>query len=413
MQPSFIKSGQFESLKERTMKSARERGIKVILTIGTFLVIFSQLVGCAVNPLGNQGPSPNIDNNAINTPVYQTVTGNVTRLKTVSVVDQQGIGIEAFSLLVPVDWQFEGEIKWVLDNPGMPASSSFKVSNPKSKELFELFPSQALFWTDNQLTTQLFPIGSKYFGNEVRPMVSASQAIRDIVIPRMRPNVAGLKVISEGALSEKGGGQQQSSLKTTHEGWKTRIEYIEGGVAYEDEIYCAIDATYYPIQSMFGTTTNIIWYINNIASFRAEKGKLDASAKIFQTMAYSIKLNLKWFNKYVQVIEYLIKQQIQQIKSVGELGSIIAKTGDEIRQENLQLYKEQQARSDANAENFSNYIRGVDKYYDPLKGENVELPSGYDNVWTNNLGEYVLAESPSYNPNIGSNLNWQPVPRAK
>ena len=395
------------------MKSAEKRGLEVITIVGIIFAIVFQVAGCADNPAGNQGTTTTADNIALKTPVSQAGTGNVTKLKTVSVVDRQGIGTEAFSMLVPVDWQFEGGIRWVLDNPGMPAVSSFKVSNPKSKELFELYPSQAFFWTDNQLTAQLFPVGSKYFGNEVRQLVSTSQAIRDIVIPRMRPSVTGLKVISEGALSDTGGGQQQSLLKTTHEGWKMRIEYNEGGVAYEDEIYCAIDATYYPFQSMFGTTTNIVWYINNIASFRAEKGKLDASGRIFQTMAYSIKLNLKWFNKYVQVIEYLIKQQIQQIKTIGELGSIIAKTGDEIRQENIQLYNEQQARSDANAENFSNYIRGVDKYYDPLKGENVELPSGCDNVWTNNLGEYVLAESPSYNPNIGSNLNWQPVPRAK
>jgi hypothetical protein len=395
------------------MEKTRGYKFKPMIALGFIIAVVFQAVSCSNYPADKQNSGSSTDNFPLKSPVSPVMTGNITKFKTVSVLDQQGIGIEAFSLLVPAEWQFEGGLRWVMDNPGMPAISNFRVTNPRSKELFELFPSQAFFWTDNQLTAQLFPSGSKYFGNEVRPMVSASQAIRDIIIPRMRPGVTGLRLVSEGVLADTRGGQPPSPLKTTHEGWKTRFEYIEGGIAYEDEIYCAVDATYYPVQGMFSPTTNIIWYLNNIASFRTEKGKLDGSAKIFQTMAYSIKVNLHWFNKYVQVIEYLIKQQIQQIKSAGELGNIIAKTGDEIRQENLQLYYEQQARSDANAENFSNYIWGVDKYYDPLKGENVELPSGYDNVWTNNLGEYVLAESPGYNPNVGSNLNWEPVQKAK
>jgi hypothetical protein len=62
---------------------------------------------------------------------------------------------------------------------------------------------------------------------------------------------------------------------------------------------------------------------------------------------------------------------------------------------------------------FSQYIRGVDSYYNPLEEKNVELPTGYDNVWVNPLGEYVLAENSSYNPNIGGNQNFQRLELAK
>lgn len=30
-------------------------------------------------------------------------------------------------------------------------------------------------------------------------------------------------------------------------------------------------------------------------------------------------------------------------------------------------------------------------------------------AWANNLGEYIVAESASFNPNIGSNLRWEPM----
>ena len=45
----------------------------------------------------------------------------VFRLKKFSYIDRQGIGGEAFSLLIPSDWDFQGGITWSLDNPGMPA----------------------------------------------------------------------------------------------------------------------------------------------------------------------------------------------------------------------------------------------------------------------------------------------------
>lgn len=35
------------------------------------------------------------------------------------------------------------------------------------------------------------------------------------------------------------------------------------------------------------------------------------------------------------------------------------------------------------------------------------MPGGYDHAWSNALGEYILTNDPNFNPNIGSNLNWE------
>jgi hypothetical protein len=82
---------------------------------------------------------------------------------------------------------------------------------------------------------------------------------------------------------------------------------------------------------------------------------------------------------------------------------------DEVSQDNLKSWEDRQAVNDKIVDDFTHGILGVDKYYDPIAEKTVELPSGYNNVWTNSLGEYVLADDPGYNPNIGSNLNWQPM----
>jgi hypothetical protein len=303
-----------------------------------------------------------------------------------------------------------------MDNPAMPAVSQFRVWNPKGTEEFRVFPSQAFFWTDNQLTSTLFPVGSKYFGNEVMAPLKPVEALKQIVIARLLTNVQGLKIVSEQDISNlvnPPGTTTPSALQTSIGAGKIRIEYIDNGKTIEDEIYCVVEATYFPVQTMAGMKTNIMWGVNYISSFRAEKGKLDANSKLFQTISQSVRLNLQWFNTYVQVIEYLIKMNIQQIKSIGELGSIIAQTGSQIRQENLDLYNQKEAMNDRVSNQFSQVIRGVDSYYNPLEDKNVELPTGYDNVWVNPLGEYVLAENSSYNPNIGGNQNFQRLDLAK
>ena len=51
-------------------------------------------------------------------------------------------------------------------------------------------------------------------------------------------------------------------------------------------------------------------------------------------------------------------------------------------------------------------LRGVDRYVDPINNWNVDLPTGYDNAWTNGT-DYVFSDSPSFNPNTLSTGNWQ------
>ena len=63
------------------------------------------------------------------------------------------------------------------------------------------------------------------------------------------------------------------------------------------------------------------------------------------------------------------------------------------------------------SQKFSDNTLGIDRYYDPFEEREVELPSGYNHAWSNNNGEYILSDSPSFNPNIGSNLHWEPLRR--
>lgn len=338
------------------------------------------------------------------------------RFRTFKYVDAQGIGIEAFRVLIPSDWKFEGGIRWILDNPGMPAVASFRIYNPNGAEELEVFPNQAFFWTDNPTLLQTFPVGTRYFGNEVRPIVEPLQALKGIILPRFRGKADGLRIVigeplPDLARSLGAGTRTQPGAGTTAEGAKIRIEYQRGGRWMEEELYGLVESISFPIQSMFGAFTNTNWYADYLFSFKAEKGTLDANSKLFQTMASSFQVNPQWFNKYNQVVEYLIQRQIQQIRSIGELSRIISQTHNEISDMMMRSYTQRQEVYDRVAENFSQHIRGVDQYYSPVEQKPVELPSGYRQAWTNSLGEYILSDQEDFNPNIGSNQTWQKMER--
>ena len=343
-------------------------------------------------------------------PVTPTKTTKTIKYKTASCIDSQGTGLEAYSMLIPSDWTFNGEINWILDNPIMPATAHFSTQNANNTVEYEGLPNQSMFWTDNQLIQYTNPLGSRYFGALVMQPLGAIDSLKQIVIPMYRGDVTNLKYISEGDVPEiaklfPSGTDPTTGMSYSAEAGKVRIEYTLNGVAVEDEIYCVIQSIKTPV----GQYANNNWFVSNIASFRAPKGKLDLYSNTLQTIAFSSSINLQWLNKYNQLVYYLIRQQVKQIQSIGQLSNMLSQMSDEISSENQKAWEDRQATNDKLVDDFTHGILGVDSYYDPIAEKTIELPSGYNNAWTNSLGEYILADSPSFNPNIGSNLNWQPM----
>lgn len=331
------------------------------------------------------------------------------RFRTEVCIDRNGTGKEAFRMIVPANWKFASGITWILDNPGMPATAWLRASNSSVPEELELIPNQSFFWTDNPTTQQLFPPGSKYFGAEVHTPLGPVQALKDIVLRRFRRSVKNLSVVREEHLPDLaaafGVALQQPGMSA--DGGRLRVKYTRQGVAVEEEFYALVESFAIPIQSMFGRFTNNFWTVSYIFSVKAPQGQLDSLGTLFRTMASSIRVNPQWMNTYVQVINILIQNQMQKIRSAGELSRIISQTHREISDDMLHSWEERQGVYDRLSERFSQNIRSVDEYYDPVSERSVELPAGYQNAWVNGLGEYVITEQEDYNPNIGSNQNWQ------
>lgn len=370
-----------------------------------FTLSISILMSCHSNVSSPQQPG-----------VFQDNSQSVLRFRNFVYVDQQGTGIEAFRFLMPSDWKFEGGINWLLDNPMMPSVSAFRVYNPTGKEEFEVFPNHCFYWTTNQQQLALSPPGSRYFGSVVMQPVPAQIALRNIILPEYRGRLINLEILKEEDVPELplalGTGQQaQDYVTSAATGAKIRVRYMNQAVPMEEEFYAVVETITFPGQSMFGTFYNTLWYVDYIFSFKAEAGKLDNHAQVFQTIVSSFVLNPRWYAKYSNVIEYMAQQQITRIRNLGEFSRMLSNISDELREDKLRQFTASGEVYDRVSQKFSDNTLGIDRYYDPHEGRDVELPSGYNHAWSNNNGEYIVTDNPNFNPNVGSNLHWEPMQR--
>lgn len=338
------------------------------------------------------------------------------RLRTVSCTDDQGVGGEAFSLLIPADWTFQGGVQWLMSNPGMPAVIAFRAQNPRGVEAFEAFPNLPFYWTNDPMLNMTFPVGSLYYGNEVRPPGPALQVLREIVIPRFRGQAPGLQVVDQEQLPTLAAEMQASSpvaptQLSSADGARVRIQVHQADRTVEEDVYGVVEVSQQPGPMMVGGVQHVFWMADYLFSFRALAGHLDRLSDVFTSMVRSFQLNPGWYSRYSQVSQTMIQNQMQQIHHVGQISRMISQTSDQISDMVMASYNERQRTLDRLSNQFSQAIRGVDAYHDPLGGREVELPGGYRQAWGNGLGEYIVTDDVTFNPNVGSTQNWEPMER--
>jgi hypothetical protein len=293
----------------------------------------------------------------------------------------------------------------------MPAVVTFQIGNPQGSEMFSVLPNINLVWNNNPMANLMHPLGSRYFGAEVRPPVGVQQALREFILPRYRANVEGLQILAE---------EPQPDLPRlvkseapisggSAEGSKVRIHYSWQGRPYDEDIYGVVEIYRTPLASMLGSNEILIWYLDYLFTFRSAPGLLDATMDLYKVMIGSFQLNPNWYAAFKSIAQYMAQRQIQHIHNIGQIGQMYAQTGSQMRQQNLNDWYARQQTYDRLSTDWSREIRGVDAFFDPHRQEVVELPSGYGQAWANNLGEYILTDSPSFNPNLDSNLHWEPM----
>lgn len=334
------------------------------------------------------------------------------RLNPIVYTDTQGTGLEVFRMLAPSGWKLQGGCTWQMDNPGMPAVVAFALQNPFGPQAFEVLPNMNFTWNNNPLNRLMIPPGSRYFGAEVRPPVNIQEAFQTYILPRYRAQTQNLRIQNLTPLPSLPHLLKSDAVITpgaAAEGGKARIEYSYLGNPFEEEIYAVVETFRLQIGSLFASSQLTVWFIDYLFAFRAAAGRLDASADLFTVMIQSFKLNPHWYAAFKTIAQRMANMQIQRIRHIGEIGQMLAEAGSQAREQNLGDWYRRQETFDRLSVDRSRAIRDVDGFYDANRQEIVELPSGYGHAWSNNQGEYILADDPNFNPNLESTQNWSPM----
>jgi hypothetical protein len=194
---------------------------------------------------------------------------------------------------------------------------------------------------------------------------------------------------------------QEAGVEKKFRAARLRLEYWEQGLAMHEDIYCVLTSAYLP------AIRTTLWEPERSYSFKAEKGKLEGRSKIFQTVVNSYHPNFEWFNRYRQLVQLLHQTQLDTTLPVAELSRFVAQTTTEADESRRQSYQRLQGAQERINAAFNRYVRGVEQFRNPWDGHKAALPSGYQQVWANAAGDFLLTDQPAYDPNRGGDRAWK------
>jgi hypothetical protein len=348
------------------------------------------------------------------------------RMKKVSVVDLHGFErpLPALSLLVPSDWRFEGKVDYLKGMPcGEMVALSFRAESPDGKLAMEFYPAHVWQWADDPNSRQLMQAtnqqGQRWgrAGCDLMPPMRAADFVSKVMLPKVRPGAKVLGVeplpganeaLKKAAEQEQGQAQKFGlKVRVAADSARARVAYDEKGNRVEEWLSAIVTLHARPLPTFasgrMGQTTSYTGEARFLLAARAPAGQLDGQEKLFQAMISSIRVEPDWMGRVGQVRSNIAATQQ---KGVADRQKIQQETAQDISRIRNETYQNQQRAQDAQHQQFSQYLRDVETYRNPDTGERVELSNQYGHAWTNGIGEYILSDSPNFNPNQHLNGSW-------
>lgn len=358
----------------------------------------------------------------------------VMRMRIVKIMDAQGWGqpVEVARLLVPSDWRVEGGIQWVQNMTRCPQNiiqPRWRATSPDGLTGFEILPQYTWVWSDDPLQQQTMQqSAANGLACDAYPLMTPADFLARMVVPRVRQQSRILAAEPLPSLSQV----EQQKLAAGNapmirhgllrgvraEAGRVRVQYAIGGQPVEEWISATIATIAAPAAnsaalmngSVAMTANNFTVTAYRVIGTWAPRGQLEQRSKLFATMLASLRSNPQY--------EAAVGQWLSNMGRIQQQGAIDRHRIWREAQESIsntiqQTYRQNQAVQDRMAEQFGQAIRGVETYIDPRSNERVELVGGYRAAWSNGKGEYILSDSPNFNPAVEFKEDWRPMSRAR
>jgi hypothetical protein len=358
----------------------------------------------------------------------------VMRMRVVKIMDTQGWGqpVEVLRLLVPSDWRIEGGVTWAQNMTRCPQNiiqARWRARSADALTGFEILPQYAWVWSDDQLSQQTMQSSAaSNMACDAFPVMNPPDFLSRMVLPKIRQGgrvvaaepLRGLAQAEQQKLTALYGPMVQQGLfrGVRAEAGRVRVQYQLGGQPVEEWMSATIATIAAPSAStaalMNGgvamTASNFQLAAYNVIGTWAPQGQLDQHAKLFATMLASMRPN----PGYTAAVGAWLRN-IGKIQQQGAMDRqrIWREAQDYISNSINQTYQENQVVQDRMAEQFGQTIRGVETYIDPRSNERVELVGGYTSAWSNGKGEYILSDSPNFNPATEFQEDWREMERPR
>jgi hypothetical protein len=381
-------------------------------------------------------PAPAVTKTAPAAPAATGDTGYY-RMKKATVIDEHGFErpLPAVSLLIPGDWQFQSSVQYGKGGgcSGNLVKVVFRATSPDGKMALELFPGKTWQWADDPNSVRLMQSSNQQMaqfgsqGCEILPPMTAGDYLKRSVLPaaRAQARLTGIEPMPEIAqkvqqqVQQAQAGAARNGLQSRLRGdvGRARITYAVNGQPVEEWITAVTFANGTPGPTMniqtgrMGQTLFYTCASEGVFGFRAPQGQLDAKEKLFMTMLSTVRIEPEWQARVFQVMNNV---QAAQIKGAADRSKIIAQSNQDISKIIHDSYENKKKSDDRAAEGFSQYIRGVETYRNPSTGETLELSNQYGHAWAGSNGEYIVSDSPNFDPNVSLRGNYtrlEPVKR--
>lgn len=330
-------------------------------------------------------------------------TGVAMKFTRLSVKDPGAGNMEAVSFLIPAGWKAEGGVKW-FPNHAIQANLLMKINDPRTGAGIEFLPAQYFSWP--AAMTVSMPQGANYLGSIIWPPIhDVPEFIRTFYFPGALARLQTARIVAN-ENQQKLADQlvRAEDAPPFARCARVRYEYREGGQSWEEDVY--ITLSYVPTQ--VGT----YWTVERAYSFRAHQGQLDRLTPVMYATINTYRLSPNWYGYLMYVRKLFNDRMAQGIRNAGIISDTITRNTAEIRKMYEDSYRKANESQDRISRSYSEYIRGVETYRNPYEDRPIQLPSGYDGVWVNRSGEYLLSNHPGFNPNEGSTTEWRRMQRS-
>lgn len=331
-------------------------------------------------------------------------------LKHISLMDRNS-GKPAFLMVIPADWKAGAEIVYRLNRPAAPADIAIRACSGDGNLEFNLIPALGSIWGED---LQRYGF-REYLGAPVmRCPEDAREFLLKMALPRLRPELRNSEVRVLDARIDKERSKaltaeaQQVSPSFFYQVASILVEYRDPQThELMQEMFtgtllrmAAIDATRPSFHS---------WMMDNAMSFRAPAKELPKYSDLFACMAASLHPDKEWIADYMEASRIGFKgiadRQAAMMKQWEIMNKSYQDTAQVISDVNANRAKSQERSN----QRWSEYIRGTQRYEAPDGKSTVELPNGYNHVWANGNGNYVLTNDSSLNksnyPGVWKQLN--------